>query len=367
MTWLPTSLGMLAVSQLLFTGLYYLIYQRRRRMAVVVVLFCLALSAYILSRLPFVSAPVLAFVFSTLATLVPALLWLLARLLFEDKTRVHPAVWLMMALYVGLRAVGMLFYDGGGISMDGFFLAFFYFPQLIMLMFVLHVIYMAFGGLAGDLVEPRRRLRVPFSIGMGTVVAAILGSGFLGLGGAVMDSLTFAATFVLMLFINLATAGIQQRGSVVAHGSAGRMPANGGGAEACSQDRREIGRITRAMEQERLYTTTGLTIGQLADHLGMQEYRLRRIINQTLHYRNFNQYLNSYRIAEAARRLRDPAEARLSIYNIALDVGYASLSSFNKAFKETFGMTPSAYRSADKVAPLQSRMDLSGESESTQS
>ena len=58
-----------------------------------------------------------------------------------------------------------------------------------------------------------------------------------------------------------------------------------------------------------------------------------------------NQYLNQYRIAEAARRLQDPAEINLPISTIALDVGYASLSSFNKAFKEVHGVTPSIYRS----------------------
>jgi AraC-like DNA-binding protein len=64
-----------------------------------------------------------------------------------------------------------------------------------------------------------------------------------------------------------------------------------------------------------------------------------------LHYRNFNQFLNQYRIEEAARRLQDPHEQHIPISSIALDVGYASLSSFNKAFKDTYQVTPSVYRS----------------------
>ena len=110
------------------------------------------------------------------------------------------------------------------------------------------------------------------------------------------------------------------------------------------KDRPLVERIHTVMETERLYTQPGLTIGMLAANVSMQEYRLRRLINQKLHYRNFNQYLNQYRIAEAARRLQDPAETQVAISTIALDVGYASLSSFNKAFKELHGVTPSIFR-----------------------
>ena len=53
------------------------------------------------------------------------------------------------------------------------------------------------------------------------------------------------------------------------------------------------------METEHGYRQEGLTIGRLAEQLGTQEYRLRRLINRRLGYRNFNEYLNDYRIREA--------------------------------------------------------------------
>ena len=40
------------------------------------------------------------------------------------------------------------------------------------------------------------------------------------------------------------------------------------------------------------------TIAQLAEQLGTQEYRLRRLINGSMGHRNFNAFLNAYRIAE---------------------------------------------------------------------
>jgi AraC-like DNA-binding protein len=105
-----------------------------------------------------------------------------------------------------------------------------------------------------------------------------------------------------------------------------------------------IEQLRAVMEDRRLYAEMGLTIGQLAKELDIQEYKLRQMINSQLGYRNFSDFLNSYRIKETAERLRDETNKHLPILTIALDVGFRSLSSFNKAFKATFGQTPTEYR-----------------------
>ena len=84
----------------------------------------------------------------------------------------------------------------------------------------------------------------------------------------------------------------------------------------------------------------------LAGRLAVQEHRLRRLINQHLGYRNFNAFLNHYRIGEARIQLGDIAMARIPVLTIAMDLGYRSLSPFNKAFKEITGATPTEYRRA---------------------
>ena len=76
----------------------------------------------------------------------------------------------------------------------------------------------------------------------------------------------------------------------------------------------------------------------------MPEHLLRKLINQGLGYRNFSDFLNHYRIEDAASRLADPSQAHLPILTIALDAGYASLAPFNRAFKEKMEQTPSDYR-----------------------
>ncbi len=105
-----------------------------------------------------------------------------------------------------------------------------------------------------------------------------------------------------------------------------------------------IEQLDTLMNEEHIYREMGLTIGQVAERLDLPEYKLRRMINAGLGYRNFNDYLNGFRITEAGQRLADPEQASEAILNIALDTGFRSLSSFNKAFREAFGKTPTEYR-----------------------
>lgn len=92
------------------------------------------------------------------------------------------------------------------------------------------------------------------------------------------------------------------------------------------------------------YRRTGLTIRELAEQLETREHTLRALINKHLGFRNFNEYLNQYRIDEASRRLADPNESHLPVLSIALDIGYRSLSPFNAAFKRQHNCTPTEYR-----------------------
>ena len=100
------------------------------------------------------------------------------------------------------------------------------------------------------------------------------------------------------------------------------------------------------------YRETGLTIPVLAGKLDYPEHRLRQLINGQLGYRNFSAFLNSYRVDEAQQHLADPEYARTPILTIALELGYASLGPFNRAFKALTGMTPSDYRRRHLAAAL---------------
>jgi len=119
-------------------------------------------------------------------------------------------------------------------------------------------------------------------------------------------------------------------------------------------ERQALAALTRALDHEAIYRQEGLTIGRLAAHLRVPEYLLRRVINRGLGFRNFNDFLHSHRIGEACDRLGRRDQEHLPVLTIALDVGYASIGPFNRAFKARMGLTPTAYRRAarDKAAAV---------------
>lgn len=102
--------------------------------------------------------------------------------------------------------------------------------------------------------------------------------------------------------------------------------------------------LTDCMVNEKYYRNNELTIRSLSNHINIPEHHLRRLINRHLGFRNFNEYLNKFRIEEASLKLSDPKHIRLPITTIALESGYGSLTTFNKAFKTLMEMTPSEYR-----------------------
>ncbi len=68
-----------------------------------------------------------------------------------------------------------------------------------------------------------------------------------------------------------------------------------------------------------------------------------RCISAATGFPNFNRLINHYRVEDAKRRLRSP-EGEVSILNVALDCGFASVGPFNRAFRDETGMTPRAWR-----------------------
>jgi AraC-like DNA-binding protein len=108
-------------------------------------------------------------------------------------------------------------------------------------------------------------------------------------------------------------------------------------------------RLEHAMDEERAYRREGLTLADLAASLDIGEAALRRLINQELGYRNFNDFLHHYRLRDSAGRLTGED---LPILTIALESGYGSIGPFNRAFRQRFGMTPTEYRAAARMERL---------------
>ena len=100
--------------------------------------------------------------------------------------------------------------------------------------------------------------------------------------------------------------------------------------------------VVEILEVNRMYATHGLKIADVSRELGVPEYRLREVIIGALGYKNFNQFVNSIRIKDASTQLIN--KTGLPILSIALDVGFSSITSFNKSFFQKHGCTPTEFR-----------------------
>ncbi len=83
-----------------------------------------------------------------------------------------------------------------------------------------------------------------------------------------------------------------------------------------------------------------ITLEDAAVNIGFSKYYFSRLFKQYTDY-TFCDYLTLRRIRAAKELLNDP---EYSIMDIAMNTGFASISTFNRVFKDTEGCTPSAFR-----------------------
>jgi AraC-like DNA-binding protein len=209
-----------------------------------------------------------------------------------------------------------------------------------------------------DLVEERRRLRTVLVVVIAFYAAAIIASEIVFPNGSGGEGLALAlgtGLLALTIVFALVLLSVNRDGSLIPFGQSerqplpvtARAPAAAPGLTERSErddDTRLLAGLRRLMDHDRAYREEGLSIGGLAEKLGTSEHGLRRLINQRLGYRNFNVFLNGYRLDDAITALADPAQEEVPILTIALDAGFQSLGPFNRAFKSKTGMTPSEFR-----------------------
>ncbi|WP_231590735.1 helix-turn-helix domain-containing protein [Hymenobacter terrenus] len=98
-------------------------------------------------------------------------------------------------------------------------------------------------------------------------------------------------------------------------------------------------KLLRLMAEEQPWLEPELTLAELAHRLRTNTSLLSHVIN-TGCGQNFNDFVNSYRVVEAERKLQDPRLAHYSLVGIALECGFNSKSTFNRVFKKLTGRTP---------------------------
>jgi AraC-like DNA-binding protein len=265
------------------------------------------------------------------------LFWLFSRAVFEDGFRLrawHGVLWAAVAVFGATFCVWSR-------SLPAFVVM-----RAIPLVFALLGLAAVVGPWRVDLVEKRRRWRA-LVVGGGSVYAvAMVGLRLAGGDAGLSDASALADAVMLLSLISVIAWQLltPRAESLWADDPVPAPPLAPPAPAEDPHDRAVAAALAKLMGEGRGYAHEGLTLASLAQQLGTPEYRLRRVINQGLGHRNFNAFINGLRLAEARRRLANPAERALPVLTIALDVGFGSIGPFNRAFKAETGLTPTEYR-----------------------
>jgi len=101
--------------------------------------------------------------------------------------------------------------------------------------------------------------------------------------------------------------------------------------------------LKKVVKENRYYQDPELSLASLAEKLDLTTHELSRIINTALR-KSFNDFINEYRVQDAARKMQDPAFDHLTLLGIAFESGFNSQSSFNRIFKQATGKSPVQYK-----------------------
>ena len=98
-----------------------------------------------------------------------------------------------------------------------------------------------------------------------------------------------------------------------------------------------MARIIQLMETQQLYLNQDLKVSDVANALGVHRNAISACINAQKGC-SFNQFINDYRVEYAKKLLRETDEIKIA--HICHEAGFATESTFFRAFKASTGMTP---------------------------
>lgn len=100
--------------------------------------------------------------------------------------------------------------------------------------------------------------------------------------------------------------------------------------------------LEEGMKEEKWYRNASLSLRELADKLYIHPNKLSWLINEKTG-KNFNEYINGYRLQEFKKQALNPKNAHLTLLGLAYESGFNSKSVFNTFFKKETGLTPKSW------------------------
>jgi len=336
-------LRFLAVGQL-FLLCNHILAKQQNLIAILAVSINVCIAAYLLLTAPIPNHyyGILRGILLFLTEVAPYLLWLLALSLFKDNFQ--PMKWPLWIKTIILLTLIWFVYFFAYMKGRG---SFHQINHLIELFFITHIIFITIKEFADDLVEARRNARLVTVVYTCIYLILIL---LLELGDATLrDSTIFSLLNACLILISTSFFSWHYfKGKFTEKTKIALIEKGQEDVIYTTAIPLVFKNVNEQLSQlmlEGFYEETQLSINQLANELKIPEHQLRELINKHLGFRNFSDFLSSYRIPAACAQLEDITHIRKPILTIALELGYGSIATFNRTFKAQKGMTPKEYRS----------------------
>jgi len=104
-----------------------------------------------------------------------------------------------------------------------------------------------------------------------------------------------------------------------------------------------LNHIVAQMENEKYFVKSTASLSGLARTINESPHHVSQVINENLG-QSFFELMATYRVREAQQILKTKLGKKLTIEEVAEQVGYNSKSAFNTAFKKITSQTPSTFR-----------------------
>lgn len=94
------------------------------------------------------------------------------------------------------------------------------------------------------------------------------------------------------------------------------------------------------VEERKLYKIQKLNLDMLAKELQTKSYLVTLCLKE-IFGKNFNDYINKYRVKEVQYLLKQSGNNKYTLLSLAMEAGFNSKSSFNRAVQKHLGVSPS--------------------------
>ncbi|BFP43354.1 hypothetical protein FGF1_41990 [Flavobacteriaceae bacterium GF1] len=103
-----------------------------------------------------------------------------------------------------------------------------------------------------------------------------------------------------------------------------------------------VNQLKTLMESQKPYLNPELNLADLSELANMNRAQLSETINSGFG-KNFNDFINQYRIDEFKKMLEANKQNKLSLLGMAFDCGFNSKATFNRVFKKITQLSPTDY------------------------